>query len=86
MIQVYTFLSQVWVLIFILTLSFSASTEEYCEREWFKSFYKYSTPEKLDAPTGFLVKSGPCDSSDTIKTCSENPEVVGYLDSDGVRY
>jgi len=86
MIQVYTFLSKMWVLIFILTLSFSASAEEYCEREWLKSFYKYSTPEKLDASAGFLVKSGPCDSSDTIKTGFGNPEVVGYLDSDGARY
>ena len=75
-----------WVLIFILTLSFSASAEEYCEREWLKSFYKYSTPEKLDASAGFLVKSGPCDSSDTIKTGFGNPEVIGYLDSDGARY
>jgi len=86
MIKAYNFLLKLWILTFAFTLPFSVSAEEYCERGWFKSFNKYSTPEKLNAPAGFLVKSAPCDDSDTIETGVGNPEVVGHLDSNGTRY
>jgi uncharacterized protein YgiM (DUF1202 family) len=61
--------------------------EDYCERGWSKSFNKYPTPRQInDASNGFVVKSGPCDSSHTIKTGFGKVFVVGYLDVEGVKY
>lgn len=76
------------VIFFII--SFVWSTNVFSQ-EWLDSFHRYSSPQKIIAPYGFILKTAPSINANTIKETNNyiTIDVVGYLenlDADRVRF
>lgn len=79
----------------LLTITFFISSfvwsENVFSQEWQYSFHRYSSPQKIIAPYGFILKRDPSLNARTIKETSSyvTIDVVGYLenlDTDRVRF
>ncbi len=68
------------VIFFII--SFVWSTNVFSQ-EWLDSFHRYSSPQKIIAPYGFILKTTPSINANTIKETNNDItiDVVGYLDN-----
>jgi hypothetical protein len=70
---------------FISSFVWSENVFSFCD---FDSFHKYSSPQEIIAPYGFIIKTDPSIYANTIKQTSDYTilDVVGYCEANGVRF